>query len=163
MKRPDLLSGLVLLLLTVILAVESHGLAIWGRMGPKEGFFPLALSVLLGCFGVVLCLQGWLTKPSLKSQKVLGPKRGKLIVYVIAFILFALGLNWLGYTLTMALYILFILGFVERVGWRPTTITVLSCIVISYLLFVKLLSIPLPEGILTPAANFLREVGMKGS
>ena len=70
--------------------------------------------------------------------------------------------HWLdgGNTLTVILYLTIVLHFVERIGWRSTTITVISVVVISYLLFVRFLGIPLPEGILTPAANLLREMTM---
>ena len=159
-KRNDIISGIILIVLAIVLAFESHSLAVYGPMGPKEGFFPLSLSILLCCFGLIILIRAWSADPHSTSIRVIGPRKDKLLLYVISFILFAFGLNWLGYTLTVALYLTIVLHFVERIGWRPTTITVISAVVISYLLFVRFLGIPLPEGILTPAANLLREMTM---
>ena len=159
-KKNDIIGGIFLIVLAIVLALESHRLAVYGPMGPKEGFFPLSLSILLCCFGLIILIRAWSADPRSKSIKVIGPRKDKLLLYVISFILFAFGLNWLGYTLTVVLYLTIILHFVERIRWRPTTITVISAVVISYLLFVRFLGIPLPEGILTPAANLLREITM---
>ena len=159
-KKIDLFSGIFLVGVAIILAIESRNLEFYGPMGPKEGFFPLSLSIFLCCFGLIIFIRAWMAEPPSKSVSLIGPRKGKLLVYVTSFILFAFGLNWLGYTLTVALYLVFILRFVERIGWRSTTITVISAVVISYLLFVKFLGIPLPEGILTPAANLLREMSI---
>jgi hypothetical protein len=131
-------------------------------MGPQEGFFPLVLLILLSCFGLIIFFKAWFGSPSSPETKILGPRKDKLLVYVISFIVFGLVLDWFGYTLTMVLYLVFILRFVEKKTWRLTTITALSSMVICYFLFVKFLGIPLPEGVLTPVANFLREMGVKG-
>lgn len=162
MKKFDLMSGCFLVLLAMVLGFEAQRLAIWGRMGPREGFFPLILSVLIGCFGVIIALRAWLQASPREVPKIIGPRKAKLFVYVISFILFALALDHLGYTLSMTLYLVFILRFVERISWMSTAITVCCGVVISYMLFIKLLGIPLPEGVLTPAANLLREMGMRG-
>ncbi len=159
-KRIDLISGIFLVGVAIVLTIESRSLAIYGPMGPKEGFFPLSLSILLCCFGLIIFIRAWIAKPPSNSISVIGPRKGKFLAYVTSFILFAFCLNWLGYTLTVALYLVLILRFVERIGWRSTTISVISAVVISYLLFVRFLGIPLPEGILTPAANLLREMSI---
>ena len=163
MKKYDFISGIFLVVLAIVLAVESHSLAVYGPMGPKEGFFPLGLSILLCCFGIIITIKSWLVEHPSKCVRVIGPRKGKLLIYVTSFILFAFGLNPLGYTLTVVLYLALILYFVERIGWRSTTITIISTVVISYLLFVRFLGIPLPEGVLTPAANLLRQMILTGS
>ncbi len=163
MKSYDLISGIVLIFFAIVLGIASHDLAFYGPMGPKEGFFPLVLSILFGSFGLIILLKACIVEPASGHVKLFGPKKGKLLVYVTSFILFPFALNWLGYTLTMVLFLVFILRFVERISSRSTTIIVISSVIVSYVLFVRFLGIPLPEGILTPVANFLREMGMRGS
>jgi len=157
------MSGGFLFLFALLLSFEARRLAVWGAMGPQEGFFPLVLSILLGCFGLIVFLKAWFAAPTVAVPNILGPRRDKLLAYVISFLLFGLVLNWFGYTLTMILYLIFILRFVEKGTWKSTALVAASSVVICYLLFVRFLGIPLPEGVLTPLANFLRELGMKGS
>ena len=160
MEKLDRISGSVLFLLALLLAIETRRLPFWGPMGPKQGFFPLVLVVLLGIFGLVIYFRSLLSKHPGEKVAILGPDRRKLFSYVITFLLFGIVLGWLGYTLTMTLYLVLILRFVEKQTLKLTLITVLFSIVLSYFMFVKFLGIPLPEGILTPVADFLRRITM---
>jgi hypothetical protein len=162
MKRLDLISATVLFFLAVVLVVEMRNLSVWGPMGPAAGFFTLLLCVLLGGLSVVVFIKAWLAPPDPAPQRVLGPQKGKLFCYTTTFVLFALALAPLGYTLTMILYLIAILKGVEKIRWRPTAITVFLAVILSYVVFAKFLGISLPEGVLTPVADYLREVSLKG-
>jgi putative tricarboxylic transport membrane protein len=163
MKRLDLISATVLFSLAVVLVVEMRDANLWGPMGPAEGFFTLLLCILLSGLSMIVFIKAWLSPPDPAPQRVLGPLKGKLFCYTTVFVLFALALAPLGYTLTMILYLIALLQGVEKIGWRPTIITVLVAVILSYAVFVKFLGISLPEGVLTPVADALRELSLKGS
>ena len=163
MGRLDTISGGVLFFLGLVLAFDATKLTFWGPMGPREGFFPVILGVFLGGLGLLLVIRAVCRRPSsAEPQKVLGPKKAKLLIYVAAFLLFGVGLNYAGYTLTIVLFLVFIFRFVEKRTTIFTIATTVICVILSYFVFVKFLGIPLPEGLLTPVANFLQEVAMRG-
>lgn len=162
MKKLDLISATVLFTLAVVLLVEMRGASVWGPMGPAEGFFTLLLCALLSGFSLIIFIKAWLAPPDPAPKRILGPQKGKLFCYTTAFVLFTLALTPLGYTLTMILYLVVILKGVEKIGWRPTVITVFAAVILSYAVFAKFLGISLPEGVLTPVADFLREMSLKG-
>ena len=60
MKKKDYLSSSFLFLLAVVLFFQSRGLAIWEETGPSEGFFTMALSILLGLLSLIILLQAYL-------------------------------------------------------------------------------------------------------
>jgi putative tricarboxylic transport membrane protein len=157
MKKLDFSSGIVLLAVALVFGFRAHGLGFVGPKGIQPGFFPLLLSILLGCFSVMIILNACLSLPSTKTPKILGERKDKLFVYVISFSLFGFALGWLGYTLTVALYFIVLLRFVEKRAWRVTLIIAFSSVIISYVLFTTLLDMPLPEGLLTPVINHIFE------
>jgi putative tricarboxylic transport membrane protein len=157
MRKLDLISGGILSLLALVLAVRAYGLGFLGPTGPKAGFFPLLLSILLGFFSCLIIVNAWLKAPSTKTPKILGTEKKKLFFYVFSYSLFGFILPWLGYTLTVTAYFILLLRFVEKRTWRLTIAVVFSSIIISYLLFTRLLEMSLPEGLLTPIANLIFE------
>jgi len=157
MKRLDAISGVALLFFGVVLALDARNLTFWGPMGPREGFLPVILSVLVGCLGLIIAIKAQLKKNPSESMKILGPQKTRLLVYVAAFLVFGFLMEPLGYTLTMASFLVLIFKIVEKQTGRFTLITVFVCVIVSYILFVRFLGIPLPEGFLTPVAHFLLE------
>jgi putative tricarboxylic transport membrane protein len=156
-RRLDLASGSVLLLVSVVFGVKAWGLGFIGPQGPQPGFFPLLLSGLLCCFSMIIIIRGWRMRPPTRPPRILGEKRDKLFCYVASFSLFGLVLPWIGYTISVAAFFIFLLRFVEKQSWRLCLSIVVSTVIISYLLFAVFLEMPLPEGVLTPVARFILE------
>ena len=157
MKGKDYISGLVLLMVAVILFLQARALAVWGEMGPGEGFFPITLSIILAVLSFVIILNAFLKKGQEKETfHILGPRKRKFILYGVSFLIFGLIFPRVGYSLTVAAFLVFILRVVERKSWKTTLMLTAISIIGSYVLFVKAFSIPLPEGILSPIAQLMR-------
>ena len=155
--KKDYVSGSILLFVAAVLFFQARGLTVWAETGPSEGFFPLVLSILLGVLSAIILLQAWWRrKGETEPFRIFGAKRSKFFLYSGAFLAFGLIFFWVGYSLSMALLLLFILRFVERQSWKTTIYVTVASIIGSYVIFQVLFTIPLPEGVLTPLVQRLR-------
>jgi len=155
MKKLDYISGLVLLGFAVVLLFAARQLRLMGEFGPGSGFFPTILSGLLVLVSLVIIINTWWrnrhVKTSQEIPRILGPNKRKYFLYLGLFFAFSLFFAALGYTLSMVLFLGIILKYGEKQSWKTTFGVIIISGLVSYFLFVKFLSIPLPEGILSSA------------
>jgi len=157
MKNFDCISGTALLLFSVILFSQSRILPFWGESGPSGGFFPVVLSILLGSLSLIIIFRACLNKQTdHETFKILGPKKTKFFLYTISLFAFGLVFGKIGYSLTLVIFLGFILRIVEKQSWKTTSGVIIISIIVSYLVFVNILSISLPEGILSPVIRRLK-------
>ena len=153
MKKFDYLSGFFLLGFALVLLFAARKLPLMSEFGPSSGFFPTILSGLLVLLGLMIIINAWWRSRNIKTSpetpKILGPDKKKFFLYLALFFAFSLFFAELGYTLSMVLFLGFILKYVEKQSWKTTFGVVIISGLVSYFLFVKFLSIPLPEGILS--------------
>ncbi len=154
MKKLDYMSGGVLFAFAALLFWQTRELVVWGPFGPSSGFFPMGLSLLLATLSLIILFRAWRqTEQMCRIPEILGPHKRKFYFYLISFFTFALIFGKVGYTLTLVGFLAFILKFVENQSWKTTLTITLIAATISHLLFVRFLSVQLPEG---PLASILR-------
>jgi len=159
MRKKDYISGGFLFIVSIVLFIQTRDLTAWESVGPSEGFFPLALSIFLGVLSLIIIMQAWMQKRKpLGTLKILGPQEGKFILYIVSFIGFGLLFMKVGYSITLAAFILFVLRIVEKQSWKLTIIAAVISIVVSHVLFSTFLSVPLPEGILSIIIDKIRAI-----
>lgn len=154
MKSRDLQSGLFCLALGILVAAGSLHQGLMRRGVPGPGFLPfftailfiaLSLAVLIPAFG------GGKGKEELREGAKLFSEKDslkKVLLSLTALFAYGLLLSYAGYLLTTFIFMLFILRIVEPVPWKTVVWTALATAVSSYLLFVVLLEVQLPPGIL---------------
>ena len=156
MKEMDYISGCFLFILSVILFFQSKNLTIWEEIGPSVGFFPLILSILLGIFSLTIILQRWFqTEETQEKFRIFGPKKGKFLLYCGSFFAFALIFTKVGYSLSLIVFLVFLLRIIERQSWKITLNIVIASTIVSYVIF-RFLQSSVPEGLLSFVIDFLR-------
>lgn len=157
MKKLDYISGLVLLGFAVVLFFSARKLPLISEFGPSSGFFPTILSGLLALLSLMIIIRAWWQNRNVKvpqeTPKILGPEKKKYFLYLGLFFAFSLFFAKLGYTLSMVLFLGFILKYVEKLSWKTTFGIIIISGLVSYFLFSKFLSVPLPEGLLSSIIN----------
>lgn len=138
----DRIAGAVLLALGLSIVWETRALPFGSLGAPGAGMFPAALALILAALGLLLALKGG--GPSLGALGWKEAKPGLAIFAALAFA--ALALESLGYRLTVAAVLLFLIGAVERKGWRAATLVALGFAFGSHALFADFLRVPLPRG-----------------
>jgi putative tricarboxylic transport membrane protein len=153
MKKLNYISGSVILGFALIIIFMSRKMPITSEFGPGSGLFPIVVSVILALLGLMILIQTWRenrhVKPSQETYEILGPNKKKYFIYLSLFFAFGIFLEPLGYLPTMTLFLLVLLKGVEKQSWKTTWGLIIICCLSSYIIFKKLLAVPLPDGILS--------------
>jgi putative tricarboxylic transport membrane protein len=146
-KWGDLVAAIVVISLGVGVAVEALWLKLGTATTPQPGFFPFLSGIFLtalGCILLVQAVRGLST--GTKPLKFWGPPAiviGALCVYVALF-------STVGYVIAMTLLGMVILYVLETRTWRTLILASLAVSLVTYVLFDKILEVPLPNGFLKP-------------
>ena len=110
---------------------------------PGPGYFPLLLAILLILLGGILLVRGG---QAVALRTVKWPE-ARTAMAILACCTFAtLGMETIGYRVTMVLILGFLFGFLERLKiWQVCALT-LSLAFGSFWLFDTFLKVPLPRG-----------------
>jgi hypothetical protein len=145
------LLGLVLLAGVGAYAVAvSLSLGLWRQNSPGEGLFPF----ITACAVTAFALAGLSGLRAPIPSAVHSEPRGqslratvwRLAAYLAALVFYAAALNWLGFSLSTVLVVIFILRVAEGHGWPTTLIIAAGTAVGCHLLFVYWLGAILPTG-----------------
>jgi putative tricarboxylic transport membrane protein len=145
-RRADQIGGLVLLVFAVGYASVALQYPYRSSTGPGSGFLPFWLGVAMGVLAFLLLIGA--TRSSAPDAAWLPEGRGlrKLGIVMAATVAFAALLKVMGLILAGALFLVGILRFVERYPWPLTLAIAAGTVLVEYVVFVRWLSVPLPEG-----------------
>jgi len=139
----DRVAGLALGLIGLVVVVESRAFPLGSLHRPGPAFTPVLLAGLLIVFGAALFAMG---SGSHRLVEV-GWHEWRHAVAIFGACAFAAwGLERLGYRLTMAAVVAFLLLVVERKGWALGLGLTAAVPWGSFYLFDTLLHVPLPRG-----------------
>ncbi len=140
--------GIVLALGYAALTLATLSL---GRRGqPGAALFPLIVAVLLAGTGGMLVLETWRRRGACDRQVPLptGADRRRLLAVAAAVVAYVGALPWLGFLVASALFASVALSILTgRVGPSPVLLG-LALAVATDVVFVHLLGVPLPRGVL---------------
>ncbi|MGH3666609.1 MAG: tripartite tricarboxylate transporter TctB family protein [Egibacteraceae bacterium] len=159
--RADLVGGGLLAALGVAVAVASAGYGLFGDDGGiAPGFVPFLSGVLLIGFGSAVAVQAWATRrrtpPAASDDATAGDDaaagdehQARAVATVFALTLGALLLaSVVGFLVSFAVLMFLLVAVVERRGVVPALAVSVGATVTAWLMFVRFLNIPLPEGLL---------------
>jgi putative tricarboxylic transport membrane protein len=145
MRVADLLTASVLLLLGGVVVYDAARLGVgWGTDGPKSGFFPFWLGVILVAIcGAILAqaarsraLQPFIHREQLGPVlKVLWPAAAAVVV-----------MQWLGLYVAAALYTGFYMRWIGRHSWRAVVAVAVGFPLASFFIFETWFLVPMPKG-----------------
>jgi hypothetical protein len=140
----DRVAGVALVLIGLATLWESRAFPLGSLHRPGPAYMPVVLALLLIVFGVAVFAMG---RGARTLRQVVWPEWRHAVAIFAACAFAAWGLERLGYRLTMAVVVGFLLLALERKGW----VLGLGLTVVmawgSFYLFDTLLRVPLPRGI----------------
>jgi len=143
MATIDRVAGGALILLALLTLALSRALPLGTLRTPGPAYMPVLLALLLLLFGVLLVVFGG--RSALWSS-VRWHEWRHAVAILAACVFAALALERLGYRLTMAAMLAFLLGVVERKSIVVTVVFSLALALATFFLFSTLLRVPLPRG-----------------
>lgn len=145
MRTADLLTAAVLVLLGGTVVFDSVRIGIgWSTDGPKSGFFPFWLGVILLTTCAMILAQAWRRSASATfvSREQLRPV---LIVLAPAVAMVALT-HAIGLYVSAAIYIGFYMRSVGRHGWLAVLVIGVGIPLATFLVFERWFLVPMPKG-----------------
>ena len=123
----------------------------WGVEGPKSGFFPFYVGLIIVISSGLILLQVWKGGHSDKLFAEWGQLRSVTSV-VIPTAVYVATLPYLGIYLTSAILIAAFMKWLGKYAWGITLAVSIGVPVVTYLMFEKWFLVPLPKG---PIENWL--------
>lgn len=142
----ELFTNFIWFFLGIGICVKSFHYKVWGASGPEGGFIPFIAGLILsGTSGFLLIkiIGGNSRREKLWENSFV---RRRIIFSIITFCIMAFMMKLVGFLLTTAIILSFLLQLLESKSWIKTIILTTTLSFIFYLLFGRLFGIRLPKG-----------------
>jgi putative tricarboxylic transport membrane protein len=148
MKKADMITGVVLLVLSGFVSQEAWRMPSSATFGPGAGFLPFWLGVVLAAMATILFVSAWRRPATEKDSEAVFPVKKAL--FAITSVLVGLAgyiilIEVLGYLVDTFLFILFLMKVVEREKWPLTLMVAVGTTAVLFITFQFLLQITLPS------------------
>jgi len=149
MKKSDRVFSIICIGLSLWLILESLKYDFLEKYTPGPGFMPFWLGVVLLIFSIALLIETFVKKNGKEVKKRLLPPRHSLYRLGLIMLItagFSLVMNFLGFTLSVILYVPVILFFMEGINITKSVIAGLAFGVCIFLIFQYWMEVNLPTG-----------------
>jgi len=148
-KRADHVSVVAWLALGGVVLNDSLKLSYLAEYGPGAGFLPFWLGVAIMIGAVGIALESMLLRTD-EAKLILPSKQAsrQLVLVIVALFLFIFLIERAGFSLSVGLLFLFLLGVVERRGWLFSLVVAGISGGFFWFIFERLLQMSLPSGFL---------------
>ncbi len=150
MKNRDLHSSIFWMVFGVLFIVGSLQQGLLRKGIPGPGFLPFILGAVLITLSLMIFIPALGQKGEGVEQRKFFLERDspkKLLFTLIFLFAYVISLGYAGYLLATFLFMLFVSSVMEAHNWKILFILAISTSALSYLLFVVLLEVQLPQGI----------------
>jgi putative tricarboxylic transport membrane protein len=145
MRTADLVTALALMAVGVLVLADALRLGIgWGTDGPRSGFFPFWLAVLLLICCVAIAIQAWRRQ----SDKLFVSRDGvapvlKMLLPAAAAVM---ATQFLGLYVAIALYMGLYMRWIGRHSWLAVALMSVAFPVVTFVVFERWFLVPMPKG-----------------
>ena len=145
MRAVDLATASILVLLGGVVVFDSMRIGIgWGTDGPRSGFFPFWLGVILILTSATIAVQAWrrATDKPFVTREQLAPVAKVLWPATVMVIL----ITPLGLYVASTLYLAFYMRWVGRHGWLAVVLCSVGVPLLTFVVFELWFLVPMPKG-----------------
>lgn len=142
----DLVGGLGFLLLALVGVEESLRLPLGSWQSPAPGLFPLLFSLVLAGLALTLLLVALGTRATPPPGQPSAGRPTKVWWTMVSLLAFYALLERLGFLLASVLLLFFLLRAIAGQRWRVTLAIGVGASLASYVVFDRVLNLPLPRG-----------------
>jgi putative tricarboxylic transport membrane protein len=145
MRVADLITASLLMLLGGAVVYDAVRLGIgWESDGPRGGFFPFWLGVLLIAMCLAVLVQAArapTSRPFVRREQI-GPVVKVLCPALAAVIL----MQWIGLYVASTIYIAFYMRWIGRHSWVTVVVLAVGVPVVTFFVFERWFLVPMPKG-----------------
>jgi hypothetical protein len=145
MRAADITTASVLLLLGGVVLFDAARLGIgWGTDGPRSGFFPFWLAVIMILACAAICVQAW--RRSTDRPFVTRERLAPVLTVLWPATLMVILITPLGLYVASALYLVFYMRWVGRHGWAAVALCAIGIPLLVFVVFETWFLVPMPKG-----------------
>jgi len=115
---------------------------------PGAAVFPLVVAAVLALASLATLHEGWQTDPTLRIDLPVGGDRRRVLAIGGLLVGYVVLLPWLGQAICSLLFLVFALRALSEQPWPRVLVTAAALAAALYVLFVLLLKVPMPKGVL---------------
>jgi len=147
MKKADLITGVVLLVLAGYVIYEAWLMPPSGTFGPGSGFFPFWLGIILTGLSLILIV-GAVVRP--KDPNVVAPFPTRQALFAVTkvlggLVIFTVVMETIGFISNTFIFVTYLMKVVQRERWWVTLLIAVGTTACLYIVFQVLLGITLPR------------------
>jgi putative tricarboxylic transport membrane protein len=147
MKKADLFTGVVLLVLAGYVIYEAWLMPPSGTFGPGSGFFPFWLGIILAGLSLILIV-GVALRPKDPNDRSPFPARQALFAVIKVLgglVIFTVLMETLGFITNTFVFVTYLMKVAQRERWWLTLLIAAATTACLYIVFQVLLGITLPR------------------
>jgi putative tricarboxylic transport membrane protein len=152
-RSAELVVAALFLALGALVMFDSVRLgATWGDDGPKPGYFPFYVGLIIVVSALVNLLRGALIRHDKNRPFVLAGQLKMVLTVLVPAAIYVGAITWIGIYAASALFIAFFMRWLGKYAWWKVALVSLGVIVVFYFVFEIWFQVPLPKG---PVENVL--------
>ncbi len=145
MRNPDRITAVLLLIVSAAFAAGAlKYYKWWGHDGPGSAFLPFWLGVVMACLAALMLFRS--SRERIAGWKPEGEAGRRVLVVLGVTAAFIALLKVLGMVVGTALFLVVLVRYLGRHPWRVTLAIALAAAGLNWLVFVRWLRVPMPEG-----------------
>lgn len=145
MRTADLVTALVLMAVGALVLADALRLGVgWGTDGPRSGFFPFWLAVILLACCAAIAIQAWRRRASTPFVKREGVSPVlKMLLPATAVVV---ATQFVGLYVATALYMGLYMRWIGRHSWVAVAVMSVAFPLITFVIFEHWFLVPMPKG-----------------
>ena len=152
-KSAEIAVSALFLLVGALVMFDSVRLgASWGADGPRPGYFPFYVAVLIVIASLVNLVRGLMIRPEHDKPFVLAGQLRTVMAVLVPAVIYAAAITWIGIYVSSALFIAFFMRWLGKFAWWKVAAVSIGIAVVFFFIFERWFLVPLPKG---PVEAFL--------
>ena len=119
----------------------------WGSDGPRPGYFPFYVGLIMCIASVVNLVRGAIQLRGAKNKTFVEVEQLKLVLTVLVpTAIYAAAVTWIGIYAASIVFIAFFMRWLGKYAWWKVAATSIGVVVVFYVIFEIWFKVPLPKG-----------------
>ena len=146
-KSAEIAVSALFLLAGVLVMYDSVRLgATWGADGPRPGYFPFYVGLIMAFAALVNLARGAMIRPERDKPFVLAGQLKMVLTVLVPTVLYAVAITWVGIYASSILFIGFFMRWLGKYAWWKVAAVSVGVMVAFYFIFEIWFKVPLPKG-----------------
>ena len=120
--------------------------ATWGDDGPKPGYFPFYIGLIMTVAAVMNLARGFMIPADKNPPFVLAGQLEMVLTVLVPAAVYAAAIGWIGIYVASILFIAFFMRWLGKFAWWKVAAVSAGTAVALFLIFERWFLVPLPKG-----------------